>query len=534
MGVLKTRVIWYPNQGRGVPVEIDDFVNINIKMGTDGKSNVTDVDLKNPFGAYNDSLDVVSFNEKDVVKIFAKLEENDTDINISSSTNLLTITNIQEWNGLVDNKSTTYKLKCIDRTYQLLNKVWSSSYINKSSPFIIKNVVQSVTEIPSGVPSEFYYTSGNKNYYIDSWTYVDSVRPNSSAFPDEVNVGMSFKPIYEWITNMSQVENTNFVSEINSNSQVCTKPYIFYVDELNKLHWNYPSSTINYYFEEGKQKDSIDYSKSAYSVRITSSNTTSSSTNKIICTSLNFTTLGVTSGMYVNIPSLSADLSWAKITSVDSSTQLTLDKTINIGSGISFTIYPSVSADIFNINITKATFDVVNFIIFQAGKDMYDYGILYYKYDENSNSKDFKMVYKEWPKIAQSLLSRDYNEGLDASGRKNGGGTYDKPEFPSSYPYTPIWTTNAVNSDSAYNTSLRDAAKKIGIANSENLIARFGNPRYKGKVTITGLKLNPGILVKFTSSSLGMYNLSLRVKDITHNINQNSWTTTLDLEEDNK
>ena len=77
--------------------------------------------------------------------------------------------------------------------------------------------------------------------------FMQDWRPDGSAFPT-IQFGFGNKPIIEWITNLTQTENTNTaVEKEGQNTLVCKRPLLFYVDGFNRLHIFYPDNnpTIN-------------------------------------------------------------------------------------------------------------------------------------------------------------------------------------------------------------------------------------------------------------------------------------------------
>jgi len=52
------------------------------------------------------------------------------------------------------------------------------------------------------------------------------------------------------------------------------------------------------------------------------------------------------------------------------------------------------------------------------------------------------------------------------------------------------------------------------------------------KVTIEGAKIQPNEFIELTVNDLGINRVLARVKDVSHNIGRNSWTTELNMEED--
>ena len=67
-----------------------------------------------------------------------------------------------------------------------------------------------------------------------------------------IDFSIVWKPIYEWIAELSQIEKTNTSTELGG-TLVYGRPFIFWVDEDNKFHWVYPNDTVADYIEVGKE-----------------------------------------------------------------------------------------------------------------------------------------------------------------------------------------------------------------------------------------------------------------------------------------
>jgi hypothetical protein len=55
-----------------------------------------------------------------------------------------------------------------------------------------------------------------------------------------------WKPLFEWIGEMGQTENTNYLSEIEEGgTYYYTRAFVFWIDKNNSPHWIYPDDTVD-------------------------------------------------------------------------------------------------------------------------------------------------------------------------------------------------------------------------------------------------------------------------------------------------
>jgi hypothetical protein len=196
--------------------------------------------------------------------------------------------------------------------------------------------------------------------------------------------------------------------------------------------------------------------------------------------------------------------------------------------GVITTISPdTVEHKIRSIKGKKAIFDIINFIIFRAGVDMNGATILGYQYDPKST--ELKPTYRPFVRIAEVMKSED-----SANLQQTTTGDSRYWDYPASYPKTPVWDPEqrSVANDSEYNTNFREIAIRRGKDKAKAIIQQRTGARWKLDVVITGENLTPADLVNFTSDSLGLQGVLLRIKDVKHNITKNNWTTSITIEED--
>jgi len=359
---------------------------------------------------------------------------------------------------------------------------------------------------------------------VSSGGSIVDTRRDASAFPT-VSIGKVYKPIYEWIEELSTVESTNTTSEIDSGNPPQDRKMIFYIDKNNVFHWEYPDDDQDYSITLGV---------------ISTGTTTSTIAGKLVDS---FQSLELTAGDFVFNKT---DGLRSEITSIDSDTQLTLKGDI-ISSGDYYELQDA--AGITDYNLRKSTFDIVNMVIFNGGADLYGAGTLNYYFDDTTTSGKLAMKYKSWTDITRDLIDKEIKDGrLTEDNSTPGPFTFSRGAGGSNNRYgettgdynggggiTTHWGTS-VTTDNEYNTAVRNKAtgdsNSTGSVRAAALTKRRGSPRWKGSISVKGYKYSAGELVKLTIRSGGIVGVLLRVKDVTHNVDRSGWSTILDLEED--
>ena len=112
------------------------------------------------------------------------------------------------------------------------------------------------------------YTSKNATQFLGCTRGIDDtgVETNESlgeAHADNTAVYQGFpliivskiwKPLFEWIGEMSQTENTNYLSEIQEGgTYFYGRAFIFWIDKNNSPHWFYPDDTVDLTIELGEE-----------------------------------------------------------------------------------------------------------------------------------------------------------------------------------------------------------------------------------------------------------------------------------------
>jgi len=486
MSVLTARVSYFGNEGQNAETIITDWTGITIKRGLDDKSNTIEVRLKNSVkGLLSDSTVIhrhvnnskeisvdgtVALQQNDVLKIWLRWSDSATDTITydDSSSALITIAEIEEWDAVSSEKKSEITLKCVDKTFEVLNKLWASAYTYSAgltcptmAQIVIRNATDGIPGYMTGYTAAGVYTTPAL-YGVDARTmggtytqqaaldvaatgtppaYIESKRIDNSAYP-VIQMTKVWKPVYEWMKEINDIRNMNTAVEISSNTPVQDRNNRFYIDQKNRYHQFYPADTVTY---------------------------------------------DITAG------------------TVDADGSVT------------------------DFKMTKKTFDIINMVIFNSGKDLDGVGVLWYYYDRTSKERKLKMKYVPMLEIASegngSLRAMEVAEGnisiaadgvvtiINATGTTSWGETY--------------------SSAADYKTKFRTKAKDEGSRRAKALTHNRGNPRWKGSFTVKkGAYYAPGQLCRFTATSHGINEQLVRIGDVTHQITPSQWTVTLDVEED--
>lgn len=528
------------------PKTFTDVLRVSIKQSIKPSANYTEISLKNPpsskYGRISDGtiihehvspLKELIFTEGDTMKIYAaRITQNRTIDTSSTSNDLLMSAFLEEIKCNGTQKQSKITLRGVDKTYALLNKLHSYAYIQDNSPpasgwtapVIVKDVIRAVNDshddalgytftgtalIPYGpfaISAEMKSLGG----------FIEDTRKDGSAYPT-TTMAKVFAPAYEFIKEASSPENTNSQTALQSNALTQDRNMIFYIDELNRFHWFYPRDVV----------------ETSLSAALTSTATTVT----VVDASL-FATDG-----RIMMGSELIDYTGTTGTSFTGSTRGiagTIAQAHSSGDTVTSAIVVTEgnitsSVEVLDINLTKKTFDVVNMVIYNAGKDMYGSGILWYYYNQNTSEKDLKMVYKPWNFIAKNLIEQEV-KATNLVVSSTGVFTFQETTYAATaFPFVTTWSAS-VSSNATYNTSLRDKAAfaddSVGGALSAALTNRTGSPRWKGNIDNAGYRFRPGDVITFTSDRFGIQRVALRINEVTHNIDKSSWATNIEVEED--
>lgn len=186
------------------------------------------------------------------------------------------------------------------------------------------------------------------------------------------------------------------------------------------------------------------------------------------------------------------------------------------------TIYHRVLSD----NLKLSQFGEVNFIIFKAGEDMGNVQILDYDLDPTAKALTTADGFRNWEHIAREMKLEDSGNITHVKG--------DEWSYPVSYPVIPKWSSlgSSVGSDSEYNDAFVEEATFRAKAKAKGEFSETGDARWKGSIKIKGEPIESTELIKYNKTKFGFNNLLLRIKSLTHNINKDSFESTLKVEQD--
>ena len=550
MSRFKHKILWY-NKG-GVEKQLTDVERINITRGEKSSMNSADIFLKNPITErgsdgflypkhVNSGDGLIKFNEGDSIKIYAAYIEDNRELDVSiTSADLLMSAEIQEVNVTTSEKGTKMKLSCVDKSYSVFNVIWSNNYnedsVDNRAPLIIQNIVRWASSL-KGLQSGGYDDVGgivpNGIYGVDARLdtekgFIETTRNDATgtAFP-KISIARSFKPVYEWLDELSSSNYTNdFASCESETSPPQDRTMTYYIDELNRFHWFYPKDGIT-----NTLNQTITATETITTLTLTDASSFSTSGSVQIggevfdYTSKSGNVLsGVTRGVDNTIEEAhaSGDVVYSQLV-ITQSDNTTGNKWV--GS-----------------KLTYKTYDIINAVIFNAGDDMNGSGILGFWFDKTSSSPKLKMVYKAWTHLARVMKSSDIrlaiSKGFTGITHTDG----DEYAYPTDYDdygagkKLPSWNPgdSTIVSDTTYNTALRTIATRIAKGLAKKLTAQIGSARWKGTITLELKRFTSGKLVRVNSALTGIRNKDLRIKKVQYNITNVSGQVTLTLEEDEK
>ena len=254
--LLKTLQI-FDNVGR-LSATITDDISINIRQSRGRKGGGMGILLKNPISRFDgtstfgkhvvDGEFRYSAKKDWTIKLFLKYSDTNETIDTVSTKDLIMTADITETEARLSERQSIWKLKCTDKAFLMLNKLWSFNYTVTdalTAPQMIQTIIRITTGDGKGVGS-----SDVKAELVDDFSTpingIQNLRPDGSAFPVKT-IAKLHKPVYEWIEELSQPEMTNTVAELASTTIPAPRPFYFYIDEQNRAIWNSPEvSTPEY------------------------------------------------------------------------------------------------------------------------------------------------------------------------------------------------------------------------------------------------------------------------------------------------
>ena len=189
--------------------------------------------------------------------------------------------------------------------------------------------------------------------------------------------------------------------------------------------------------------------------------------------------------------------------------------------------------DVKKYKLSRSIFDVINFVIYNGGMDLYGVGTLNYFFDKNTRVKSLQSKYKAYNEIALILINNELQAGHLVA-NANGAFTHQGQRYNAiSYGFETTWGVSTVgfNNDD-YNNALRQAIDDACQIAAENFTFGRGNPRWKGTIVMSGRNYVAGEIIRITSRIHGFVNQLVRITDVTHTITKEAWDTTITLQED--
>lgn len=541
MAVPYVKVKWYPSDS-STAIEITDAIKWDVRKGLEVKNSTVTIPLKNNWYTHINTASSDEyqgeFDIDDVIKIYAAW----TSITEASS-QLLLHGEITKLKTKYDHKTNSITITAVDRTALILNQMWAKEYSNKTAPEIIKNAID------HSAKDKFTFT----NFTTSSgrgWGTEDG-RADGSDFP-QLTLGFGFKPVYEWIQELSGIQNTNTGTELENGTNPIKRTMMFWIGEDNDIHWTYPKdaaiTTLNEDLDLSEETitltDASDFESSGIiSIGNEQIAYTGKSTNDLTgCTR-----------------------SYNNTTAATHSIGDTVYEALVFSSGIK----PYITQG----NFEKSVFDTINMIIMRLGKDLNGNNILWYKYNAASASSNLKIKIMDWAQVSDELRGKYISTQTTTSGATavdaNTVNLTDASEFNSAGTAMIVgndgheiieYTGKAGNSLTGVSRNQHGTAarafdsgviikditalfnlsndqfvaelKEKGEKKANVILTKLGNARWKGNLEVMGNRYTPGDLCRVTIPSIGFNGKLLRLMDISHNITKSMWFTSLELEED--
>lgn len=447
-----------------------------ISKQAEAKKNSVTLALKNP----NGKLSGVNFEKDDsTIKVYLDWEPIVAQ-NPVMVTTLSTIIYPVNESGF-----STIKLKGLDKTGLFLSRLWSLYYPAADSltaQEIIENVINH---------------SQDDALASDKITFnnMATTKSDGSAFPNGISIAKTWKPLYEWINELSSTESTGEDRE-----------YTYYLDEDNDLHWSYP-------YQKQTTTLSAGINSSVTSIAVTSAST------------------------YPDVGTISIENEQITYTGISTNTftgctrgaNATLAAAHSIGEQVQGQQYQQGEQGILKVEVGTDAEGDYNMIIYNAGMTPAGYEYLWYINDPADVGSQLKMKFFDWKGLSQDQFN------VDKTTTGWGGSDTDYPT-PGGNPlsggntYTSTWGVT-VDSDSEWQEAFITRLVLLGDSKASSFF-RTGRQRFKSQASMIGsLNYSVNEIVTVTQPSQGVTK-RLRIKDITHTINNTGWFTSMKFQTD--
>lgn len=180
---------------------------------------------------------------------------------------------------------------------------------------------------------------------------------------------------------------------------------------------------------------------------------------------------------------------------------------------------------VINTKLTRAVYDIVNFIIYKAGEDLEGDQIMGFAFDPTSGIPNTNDSFRSYEKVTKTLkrieqvqgnLNKVYGDQYELDGTSG----------------TTSWGVSYSNA-AEYNTAFVERAERVAQVLAESEFRTTGSPRFKGTIEVQGQGIyQPNDALLFSSDRLGIQNSFMRITDVQHNFQKGGWFTTLSVQEE--
>lgn len=532
MAIVFTKVIWYAGE-KTVATDITDAVDFSAVAGLEAKTNMATLVLKNSWwnavdSGSTDNKEPFNIHYNDIIEIY--IDNSPIDTTYKGSSNQLIFRGyVQEIGGQSGEGKRDIKIKCVDVTTRLLNRVWaydrglSDEY---TPPDLIQYVCRSNTDSQSLT----------KSYAIYARQTDGSVYPNAPISEDTTTLDGNHDSS---VTTITVADASSFKS---SNG-------IITIDNEQIEYEETTSTTFTGCTRGANRSTAASHTSGA---TVTESGYIQSKTEPTsgdhLASGSAFDAMGIQSGF---IPVYE----WMKRISERKNLQ---SSSIEENRGYTFYVdrfgylhwfYPYNATDydltegqdrIINFNLNRSLIKSYNMIIFDGGTDCNGSKIIWYKFNTSTTDKELKIKYETYVETATNLKKAEQVEFKKPTAWSGGSAatTANHKEdnaYPDSWPsnYTPSWTSDTYNSNATYNAAFKAKIKTDGEKRAQTTMNNSTTPLWDGTIELIGTRTYiAGDNITFTSTTIGLKNQQLRITDVNHKFSKGGWFTSISVEED--
>lgn len=496
------------------------FSNPIIDFFADGSPRrlFVDANKESVFRASRDETGFDSFEEK--VEFYAK-DVTNIEEDIENQDNLIFAGQIKEVEYVHEEGKCYINLTLSDRTFNILNRIWSNNYEGETYAEIMQNVIRQVVE-DNSAPGRGGYSltgvSGDGPYYVDARLFTEGIKGTDTITYSNktitLDTGIAGVEVGDLIKNNDNYQSA-LVKSVDGNDIGVSKNIFTDGDSVSISNafiqdWRPGDGSVFPDLSYGKaKKPAIEWIAELVQVENTNDASELESTGtKIVKRPLKYYVDGQ-NRFHCFYPDNSP------------SVEVKVDAIAAVGDDLNrYRTYTS--------KMKRGVFEVINYIIFAAGEDMEDRTYTGYAQDPSSGGPNIKDSNRQFPKVSVFMKLQDYFAGNIVY---NSGTDFD---YPTSYPMVPAWssTGDSVSSDFEYNLEFRKEGRRRGKAYALRIINQSAVPRWKGTTELSFFNFNASDLVKFTDSDNGLNQVLVRIKEVQHNFTGTGFFTTLTLEGD--